>query len=663
MDSCPFRTLAVVVVLALAACSPASTGDGGTTGGGSATGGGETTGGGTATGGGNQPDACVPLTCATANATCGMVPDGCGAMLDCGACTCTATTFATDCPSRPCEVATGCTNNACTYGPVTCGFTQCVSCLATGADGGCADADLRGCGPGCATSYCDPKPSMASGAPVYGNACLAVAEVKCGPCGLGGLACGADGGLASCDAITIPGVNPALIECNGGSSAATVLYVDPASNVSAVKDGSQTAPFLTLTDAFTAAAARGSRAIIVGGAPTFTAPLVVVNGVSIIGGFTGAPYWVRDPSRRPVFSVAASGIVNGALVGVSADAITVDTVLSNLDVVVPSISASPSAEGASTIGARLTDAARLTLENVHLTVGAAQAGAPGATGATATGSVMAPWPGAPGNQSFGTCVYGPAGTAGVSFAPTCNGVVDNLAMGGLGCPPWEAANNNAWWGLGYDAPAGTKGGWGYTGAGAGATGAAWPAPTAAADGVSSLTWLSNAPVPEGRGATGSAGKNGPGGGGGGSGYSQSPGNTCLISSGGGGGGAGGCGGLGGAGGLQGGWAIGVVVSGSSAATLSNLVVTVGAGGAGGVGGSGSPGLPGSPGAAAGPAMAWPNSAGFKGGDGAPGQNGANGGAGASGQARGVLCAPGAMTPTSSVSATGPTVGFQAVDGC
>jgi hypothetical protein len=62
-------------------------------------------------------------------------------------------------------------------------------------------------------------------------------------------------------------------------------------------------------------------------------------------------------------------------------------------------------------------------------------------------------------------------------------------------------------------------------------------------------------------------------------------------------------------------------------------------------------------------MAWPNSAGFKGGDGAPGQNGANGGAGASGQARGVLCAPGAMTPTSSVSATGPTVGFQAVDGC
>jgi hypothetical protein len=60
---------------------------------------------------------------------CGQAPDGCGGVLSGGVCTCTPSTFATDCPSRPCEVATGCANDQCQYAPVTCGGDACSTCL------------------------------------------------------------------------------------------------------------------------------------------------------------------------------------------------------------------------------------------------------------------------------------------------------------------------------------------------------------------------------------------------------------------------------------------------------------------------------------------------------------------------------------------------------
>src|SRR4051794_29657155 len=106
------------IALLLSGCPEGSTtADGGTGGGTTSAGGGS--GGGQSgnaggTGGGAAPDACVALTCATANLTCGTSPDGCGGTLNCGACACTQSTFATDCAAKPCQVATGCTNNTCT---------------------------------------------------------------------------------------------------------------------------------------------------------------------------------------------------------------------------------------------------------------------------------------------------------------------------------------------------------------------------------------------------------------------------------------------------------------------------------------------------------------------------------------------------------------------
>ncbi|MBK7862585.1 MAG: hypothetical protein IPJ65_29050 [Archangiaceae bacterium] len=676
------RRLVAVIFIALfiAGCAgPAGTPfDGGAGGTASAGGGaGGSAGGSSATGGGLGGGAqCTPLTCQTAGLNCGTGNDGCGGTLNCGACACTPSTFATDCPSKPCQVATGCTDNTCLYEPVTCAFERCDAC--TGQDGGaCGDTDRRACGAGCPADFCDPSPSMSEGRLSFANRCVARADVRCGVCDLGGLACVADAGVA-CQGVTLTGINPQFIECNGGSPSATVLFVDPTFTGSS-HTGAKDAPFLTLSEALSAAAVRSSRAIIVGGSPTFAGPLVLSNGVSILGGFTGYPTWVRDLSRRPTVATSTASLTSGQLVGLIARDIITATELSNFDVETAAFVSTAPGDGASNIGAQVTNASALTLRGVKLKVGNAQGGAGGTPAAAASGSVPVSQVGQNARSNNQGCSQSfnlqPA-QGGVAQSPTCSsGLPASGGLGGDGATVVKVPNSGvSYFTQGGAAPTGAQGGLADFRSntffpGPGGDGAPWSmAATFGSSASPSVTWLSDLPVAQGRGGVGTSGSPGRGGGGGSGGFTSesltNP-SVCRVGAGGGAGGAGGCGGNAGGGGFPGGWAIGLAVSSSSGLTLDDVAMSVGLAGSGGSGGPGSAGLSGAVGGSGGTqSLNLPAFAGSPGGNGAAGQRGGDGGAGASGLTRGVLCRSMTAITSTHLTATGAAPsGFLVTDGC
>ncbi len=611
--------------------------------------------------------ACVPTACTG----CGMVDDGCGHTLDCGACACTPSTFSTDCPSRPCEVATACTANTCVYEPVTCQFERCTCTSAT--DGGCSDTERRSCGAGCANNFCEPTPGLVAGKIVYANVCKGRDEVRCGTCDLGGLQCESDGGVV-CQGVTIVGVNPEFIECNGGSPAASILFVDPAYG-GGTHTGSQEAPFITLAEAFSAAGVRNARAIIIGGAPTFTLPLNVANGVSVLGGFSGVPNWVRDDSRRPVFHVPASSLANGSLVALVASDITTATEVANVDFITPDLAASPAATGASNFGALITNAGALTLRAVHFSVGDAQSGAGGANAIAPTGVVPTSNNGNPATSANKSCPISglPITAGGAGQTPVCQGLAQPNGRGGDGASVVKVVNSSEGivYTRGQSSVAGMTGGLAsYTSqwnAGPGQDGAPWADAVSGTTPTVSLVWSNNRPAPQGQGidgAPGVVGRGGGGGGGGGSSESQAP--VCRVGGGGGAGGSGGCGGNAGLGGFAGGWSFGLVVTASNGLVFKDVVAQVGRGGKGGVGGLGTPGLEGNNGGLGGPqSMNLPAYNGSNGGKGGQGQRGGNGGDGADGQSRGVICqSPSQLTLTGlSASPKSSSSGFSISEGC
>ena len=83
-----------------------------------------------ATDGSVPPDACPPLTCAAGGASCGPLPDGCGATLDCGGCAGSASCVAGTCVA--------CTPRSCAAAGASCGSVSdgCGGSLACGGCGG-----------------------------------------------------------------------------------------------------------------------------------------------------------------------------------------------------------------------------------------------------------------------------------------------------------------------------------------------------------------------------------------------------------------------------------------------------------------------------------------------------------------------------------------------
>ena len=561
-----------------------------------------------------------------------------------GGCACDPVTFLTTCPERACEVATGCAadGTSCTYEPITCNFARCACPTGTS----CDDTDPLFCGDACGETVCDPRPTTTAGVTRFANACVPTAEAACGLCGLGSLACDGTTSLR-CDAPAIPGLTAGTAECDGSRITASLVYFD-ARYTGDDSDGSREKPFRDFDAAVAAASLRGARAIILGGLPTITHGLNVVDGISLVGGYTGMPNWEPSTVARPVFieSTPTTDLAGRHLVGLTARNLTLPTALFHIDVRTADLTGTDSA---SNVGAVLENAGLLALHDVSITgTDSAANGALGAAGMMgATGNV-----GAAGSPSVSDACP-------TIFGPTCSPANPVCAQQGS----WSATGPGAAGGVSSACPLGPSAGGGSGGrvltgqafntrASGSASGASAGGTTSSPDGVAATSVGSvaatGATVPatlllasgfpsvrvagDGRGSVGASG----GGGGGGAsgtvlGFTECDniGSAGRYPATGGGGGSGGCGGAPGLGGSAGGWVYGIVTIASEAAVLDGIQLTLGTPGVGGGGGTGGMGGAGGGGGAGIDTSGW-------GGGGARGQQGGTGATGACGAQTPVL---------------------------
>jgi hypothetical protein len=355
---------------------------------------------------------CAPsVTCAD---RCGMVDDGCGVMLDCGACGCTDQNFADFCESKPCQKATGCAEDgSCAYEPVVCGGQICR--CADGSDE-CEQQQRRCAGEDgsltCPATFCDPAPMMVAGKVVYENTCTTqdttpmgevqtcsslatcqlgtcaadtcVPNLGCGVCDLGSFDC-SDGQVACADLVLPGGLELAQVQCNSDQLDSTFVFVDGEGGENVISAGSRTRPFESFGYAIQQALVRGSRGVIVAGSPTVTrviGSVELINGLSVYGGFRreGA-LWTRDRTQRPIIEGRAPRRATPS-VGLFATDITEPTVLSGVRIV-----ALTAPESESVYGLVARNAPALVLHDVTIEAQDAAAGRDGSVGA----------PGNPGN--------------------------------------------------------------------------------------------------------------------------------------------------------------------------------------------------------------------------------------------------------------------------
>ena len=181
-------------------------GTGGDTGGGS--GGGSGGGGGGGTGGSGG---CGLRTCATENADCGLIGDGCGNLIDCGTCTAPKTCGGGGVPSK-CGGVAGCLPRTCAdvganCGPVSDGCNGLLNC------GSCATPAT--CGGGGISSRCGELGTNVNDAGICIPTTCAAQNAECGVIGdgCGGiLTCSSCTGGKSCGAGGVP------YRCGGGTT-------------------------------------------------------------------------------------------------------------------------------------------------------------------------------------------------------------------------------------------------------------------------------------------------------------------------------------------------------------------------------------------------------------------------------------------------------------
>jgi hypothetical protein len=170
---------------------------------------------------GARPDACgscTPKSCRATGATCGVIPDGCGGTLDCGACatpnTCGGGGVPNQCGCKP----TTCAAESCGSIPDGCGGTvDCGACAGPNSCGGAGVPNQCGCRPAsCAADSCGSIPdgcggSLDCGACVAPNTCGGAGVPN--QCGCKPATCAADscgsipdgcGGSLDCGACVAP---------------------------------------------------------------------------------------------------------------------------------------------------------------------------------------------------------------------------------------------------------------------------------------------------------------------------------------------------------------------------------------------------------------------------------------------------------------------------
>ena len=223
-----FRIAALALSVLLAGCdcgNPNVENDGGTGGGAAATGGGTAgtggaSGGGTQSGGGtggsgggmmmSDDGGCGLVTCESAQANCGPIGDGCGALIDCGSCTLPETCGGGGMPSR-CGGDAGCIAVTCEQMGIECGpmANRCgglVNC------GSCALPEI--CGGAGVPGKCGLTGSNISDA---GTCIPTTCAIQGATCGVIGDGCG---GLLNCGSCTmgkVCGGGGVPYECGGGA--------------------------------------------------------------------------------------------------------------------------------------------------------------------------------------------------------------------------------------------------------------------------------------------------------------------------------------------------------------------------------------------------------------------------------------------------------------
>jgi len=467
---------------------------------------------------------------------------------------------------------------------------------------------------------------------------------SCGTCGLGQRICTpGETGEGSCNfelGDVIAGFDAELCE-------ELLVFVDTKTGDDTNHDGSRAQPFKTYARA--SAVGYTPAVIILGTGPTsahhFDEPLIVQDGISVIGGFSAPKgfLWTGEPS---VFSVPASP--ENDVFGLKASGINAQsTHLAHLRI---ATAAAP--VGHNNYGAYIFDSHTLFLESLTVQSGKAgdgadgQAGEPGSMGEHGQSALNLTIRSVE-LQDRPTAYYfdPPKGApeAGEStddeVAPNCRNTAGGDGGQGLFIHPVSdaeeapedggAAPHSLTQGGTAGSSSGINGGDGKDGA---------PVLAMNTNGVGGVTgeyggvFISNDWVPSGTGASGGFGTPGNGGGGGGGAYTKTSSAASLVAaSPGAGGGGGGCGGLGGQGGEPGGGSFGLVLI-DSEITLKNSTFRAGKGGIGGKGGDGGQGGSGGAGGLGG--SDWIRDTGARVANGATSGNGGAGSAGTQGGAGG-----------------------------
>lgn len=423
----------------------------------------------------------------------------------------------------------------------------------------------------------------------------------CGTCGLGQRVCTpGETGEGSCNfelGDVIAGFDAELCE-------ELLVFVDAQTGDDTDHDGSRAQPFKTYARA--SAVDHTPAVIIMGTGPTsayhFNEPLIVKDGVSVIGGFSASQgfLWTGEPS---VFSVPAS--LDADVFGLKASGISAQsTHLAHLRI---ATAAAPL--GHNNYGAYIFDSNTLSLESLTVQSGKAGDGADGQAGEAGLN-------GLPGESAIGLPVQSTViinrptryyfepprgapeagGSTDAEAAPNCRNTagghggqgvfINQLSSTAEAAQPGGAAPHSL-------TPGGSAGDAVEIHGGDGHDGAPVSAVNTNGDGgvmgEYGGVFIANDWVPSGAGASGGFGTPGNGGGGGGGAYTKTAtANSLVAASPGAGGGGGGCGGLGGQGGEPGGGAFGLVLI-DSEITLKNSTFRAGKGGKGGKGGDGGPG--------------------------------------------------------------------------
>ena len=371
-------------------------------------------------------------------------------------------------------------------------------------------------------------------------------------------------------------------------------------------DGGNLSPVQTISQGLALADAAGIDSVMVASG-IYNEDLLIFDGISIIGG--------RDQNLNWADDVGILSTVNGSSQAVTADSITLPTILEGLRI----ISGDAVTDGGSSVAVTVINSSQLSILGCTLSPGSGKAGGPGN-------------PGIGGPSGFNGLTGGAGSCDNVTFVGGGSGGAGSHSGGEGG--KGGAANNGDSGSAGLGPAGGTGGSRGFSG-NTGSPGGNGQSGGNGAHGVGGSGGLPDGSIIVSSwqptfGGSGQSGTSGSGGGGGGGGGGQE--GTFVnegTGNGGGGGGGGGVSGTGGNGGQGGGGSFGVLVI-NSTVTIDICTITSGFGGSGGFGGDG--GVAGT-GGFGGQGGTWCTSEvgrGGNGGDGGFGGQGGGGGGGAGG---------------------------------